>query len=569
MLQATPTTWRLFLDAGWRGSPSVTMLSGGEPLPRNLADELQVGGGALWNLYGPTETTIYSTGGKVEPGAGLVPIGGPFAETQLYILDNALQPVPVGVPGELYIGGVGLARGYRGRPSLTAERFLPDPFGGDGGRLYRSGDLARYRPDGQLECLGRVDQQVKVRGYRIEPGEVEAGLRRHEAVQEAVVVAREDVPGDRRLVAYVVAPEAPTASELWAWLKDRLPEYMVPSAFVTLDALPLTPSGKVDRQALPAPEEAGQSPVGEYVPPRGPVEEALAVLWASVLGVEKVGAKDNFFLLGGHSLKATQLLSQVRDEFGIELPLRSLFEAPTVAGLARRLDEAMRDGKGPQAPPLNDHAVVPAQLDRHSDEGLERSRSSSPEEMIMSTVSDPDQFARLSTSEKRALVARLLQERTAAPFASPAPVRAPPCGGTVPPDARRDRRGGRGGADSLTPNSRRAADKVASRLRALGVGPDALVGLCLNRSVDLLPALLGVLKSGAAYVPLDPSYPAERLEFMAADAGLVALVTERDLRGASLAAPLPRSCWRTCGRRPRAPRRRAGRKKWVRRTWRT
>ncbi len=353
VMQATPATWRLLLGAGWSGDAGLKILCGGEAMARDLAEELLSRSGSLWNMYGPTETTVWSSLSRVESGSGAVPIGRPVAQTQLYVLDSRLRPVPVGVTGELYIGGAGLARGYRNRSGLTSERFLPDPFGGQqGGRIYRTGDLARYRPDGQLECLGRVDHQVKIRGYRIEPGEIEQALRKHPEVREAVVLAREDTPGDRRLVAYVVTASEILTADLWAWLKERLPEYMVPGVFVVLDVLPLTPSGKVDRQALPAPELIGHAPGVEHVAPRGPVEEALAGIWGAVLGADRVGAEDNFFLLGGHSLKATQLLSRVRDSFGVELPLRSLFEAPTVAGLARRLEEAMQAGPGLQAPPL-------------------------------------------------------------------------------------------------------------------------------------------------------------------------------------------------------------------------
>ncbi len=534
VLQATPTTWRLFLDAGWKGSPGITMLSGGEPLPRDLADELRAHGGTLWNLYGPTETTIYSTGGKVEPGTGLVPIGGPVAQTQLYILDAALQPVPMGMPGELYIGGEGLARGYCNRPALTAEKFIADPFSGQpGARIYRSGDLARFRPDGQLECLGRIDNQVKIRGYRIEPGEIEEALRKHPEVNEAVVLAREDTPGDRRLVAYIVTPSAVPVAELWAWLKERLPEYMVPGSFVTLDALPLTPSGKVDRQALPAPEQAGLVPVAEYVPPRGLVEETLAWIWSTVLGAERVGAEDNFFLLGGHSLKATQLLAQVRDSFGVELPLRSLFEAPTVAGLARRLEEAMKAAPRIDELPKNDIAEISsADLDRPSDEGLTRGRSSSEPEMMMSTVTDFDHFAGMTTAEKRAMLARLIQERGERSVTPPS---APRCAHHLfEAQARRVPASvaivaSEGQLTYAQLDER--ANRIAHRLRELGVGPDVLVGLCVERSLDLVAAFLGVLKAGGAYVPLDPNYPAERLSYMAQDAGLGVLLTSVSTRG--------------------------------------
>ncbi len=315
------------------------------------------------NAYGPTEATVCAT---IMDCTGFIrgvasqppPIGKPIDNTQIYILDQYLQPVPIGVPGELYIAGVGLARGYLHRPELTAERFIAHPFSAvPGARLYRTGDLARYLPDGNLangnlEFLGRLDHQVKIRGFRIECGEVEAALLAHPAVAQAVVVAREEAPGERRLVAYLVATgEAPTASELRAHLRRSLPEFMVPQAFVPLAALPLTANGKVDRQALPAPGRARPELEADFVAPRTPAEELLAGIWATVLGVERVGVYDHFFELGGHSLLATQVVSRVRDAFGVELALRTLFATPTVVGLAEELKAALAAGAEP-APPL-------------------------------------------------------------------------------------------------------------------------------------------------------------------------------------------------------------------------
>jgi acyl-coenzyme A synthetase/AMP-(fatty) acid ligase/acyl carrier protein len=307
-----------------------------EPIRRWFA---AMPGCVLVNQYGPSETHVVSA--RVlegEPGGWpLLPsIGAPVANTRLYVLDPRLEPAPVGVPGELLLGGDAVARGYLARPGLTAERFVPDPFSTEGGaRLYRTGDRARWLAGGEVEYLGRTDEQVKVRGFRIEPGEVEAVLSQHPEVREAVVVVREVAPGDRRLVAYVVAEEVGPA-ELRAHLKGRLPEYMVPGAVVVLEALPLTPSGKVARRALPAPEYAAAETA--HVAPRTPTEEVLAGIWAEVLRLERVGVHDSFFELGGHSLLATRVVSQVRVVFAVELPLRALFETPTVAGLAPQVE---------------------------------------------------------------------------------------------------------------------------------------------------------------------------------------------------------------------------------------
>ncbi len=321
------------------------LLVGGEAMDAGRVREFLLGGGGperLLNAYGPTENTTFTTWqlvAEVEEGAHTVSIGRPIANTEVYILDGRLRPAPVGIVGELYAGGDGLARCYSNRPELTAERFVPHPYSKEPGtRLYRTGDLARFLPGGEIEFIGRVDNQVKVRGFRIEPGEVEAALHGHPAVAEAVVVAREEAGGwGRRLVAYVVGKEGAgqlTPAELREHLGRRLPEYMIPSAFAFLTELPLTPSGKVDRRALPEPEAAGAALGTEYVAPRTTTEEVLAGIWSEVLSVERVGVTDNFFDLGGHSLLATQLLSRVREAFGVEVPLRSVFGKPTVEGMA-------------------------------------------------------------------------------------------------------------------------------------------------------------------------------------------------------------------------------------------
>jgi amino acid adenylation domain-containing protein len=312
-------------------------------------------GAPVYNHYGPSETHVVTSlalAGDPAEWPLLPTIGTPIANTQCYVLDASLRPVPVGIPGELYLGGDNVARGYLGRPALTAERFVPDPFAAKpGARVYRTGDRARWLADGTIEFLGRTDEQVKIRGFRIEPGEVEAVLARHPAVREAVVVVREDAPGDRRLVAYVTAAEGavPAPAELRAHLKGRLPEYMVPSAVVVLDAIPLTPSGKVARRALPAP--SGPASGAEYVAPRTTTEEVVAEIYADVLRVERVGVEESFFDLGGHSLLATRVVSRIRDVLGVELPLRALFERPTVADAAAAV-EALRRADAPVPPPV-------------------------------------------------------------------------------------------------------------------------------------------------------------------------------------------------------------------------
>jgi amino acid adenylation domain-containing protein len=289
----------------------------------------------VFDLYGPSEDTTYSTY-ALRKSAGPATIGRPITNSQIYLLDRDRQPVPLGVPGELHIGGDGLARGYLDRAELTSEKFTPDPFSNrPGARLYGTGDLARYLPDGNIVFLGRLDQQVKIRGFRIELGEIEAILGHHPQVVEAIVAARENGQGEKRLVAYVVPEQgqAVTLNELRSFLKQKLPDYMVPSTFVFLDVLPLTPNRKVDRKALPEPDDSRPELIDAYVAPSTPIEKALAEMWMQVLCVEKVGIHDNFFELGGHSLLAMQLISRVRNSFGIELSVRSLFDAPTVAGL--------------------------------------------------------------------------------------------------------------------------------------------------------------------------------------------------------------------------------------------
>jgi amino acid adenylation domain-containing protein len=369
VMQATPATWRLLLAAGWCGAPHLKLLCGGEALPLELARALCRYGGELWNMYGPTETTIWSLMQPIHPQDEQIVIGRPIANTTVYVLDQTVQPVPVGVVGELYIGGTGVARGYLNRPGLTAERFIANPFGA--GRLYKTGDLARWLPDGTIEYLGRIDHQVKLRGFRIELGEIEAVLAQYPAVHEAVVIAREDAPGEKRLVAYIIpdketrrpepvlrmpkgdkesGPDALAVSELRSYLQSKLPEYMVPSAFVLLDALPLTPNGKVDRKALPAPQAASVASAALQAP-RTAVEATLVAIWREVLGVA-VGIEENFFAVGGHSLLATQVVARIRRDLAVELSLRTLFATPTVAGLAGEVARLQASHQAAVRPPL-------------------------------------------------------------------------------------------------------------------------------------------------------------------------------------------------------------------------
>ena len=386
-MQATPSTWRLLLDAGWLGAEKFKILCGGEALSRNLAARLREHG-QLWNLYGPTETTIWSAICAVEPGEIAVPIGRPIANTQIYILDSHLQPVPIGVHGELYIGGHGLARGYLNRPELMAEKFVDSPFSDKpGSRLYKTGDIARYLVDGNIEFLARIDNQVKIRGHRIEVGEIEATLNQHPSVKESVVIAslfppprrgrtkvgvihstnslREQAPpslpspvegegvseSDRNLIAYLVSDtEKPLATELRSFLNQKLPDFMIPSLFVFLDSVPLTPNGKIDRNALPAPD--GERPQLDQgvIEPRTEIEELVAQVWREVLKLDKIGVYDNFFDLGGHSLLATRVVARLRNNFNIDLPLGKLFELPTVTALAEHVDCRRRNQSGVSIP---------------------------------------------------------------------------------------------------------------------------------------------------------------------------------------------------------------------------
>lgn len=338
IMQATPTLWHALVTSEPEKLRGLRVLVGGEALPSGLLQALQDLHCSVTNLYGPTETTIWSAAAFLEEGLkGVPPIGKPIWNTQVYVLDNGLQPVPPGVVGELYIAGTGLARGYFHRPDLTAERFVADPYGPPGTRMYRTGDQARWRADGSLDYIGRADHQIKIRGFRIELGEIDAVLANHPHIEQAAVVVREDQPGDKRLAAYVVADAPIDTAELRRYVGASLPDYMVPAAFVEMDELPLTPNGKLDRKALPAPDFS--TSVSDRAP-RTPQEEILCDLFAEVLGLARVGIDDSFFELGGHSLLVARLMSRIREVMGAELGIAKLFDEPTVAGLAAHLDLA-------------------------------------------------------------------------------------------------------------------------------------------------------------------------------------------------------------------------------------
>lgn len=341
-LQSTPSLARM-LAMDERSLAALgklkKLLLGGEALPASLVSQIRGAfGGDLYNMYGPTETTIWSTTHRIVEDSNTIPIGRPIANTQVYVVDSGLQPVPAGEPGDLFIGGDSVVRGYWNRPELTAERFLPDPFR-PGNRIYRTGDVARFRPDGDLEFLGRSDFQVKLRGFRIELGEIETLLEQQPAIHQAVVVAREDKPGDKRLVAYVVCRtgEITTASSLRAAIEAKLPEYMVPSHFVFLESMPLTANGKIDRNALPAPSQHADTTEPSQEQPRNEIERVIAQVWKETLGVERISLTDNFFDLGAHSLMVAEVHVQMQQILDRQISLVDLFQFPTVSSLANHL----------------------------------------------------------------------------------------------------------------------------------------------------------------------------------------------------------------------------------------
>jgi amino acid adenylation domain-containing protein len=340
VMQATPGTWRMLLAAGWEGTKNLKILCGGEALPRDLADALLARCGSLWNMYGPTETTIWSSMHETGPDEqAVVTIGRPIRNTRMYVLDDRRRLVPIGVPGQLWIAGSGVANGYRNRPDLTAERFVDDPFvdnSSAAGRMYRTGDLARFHADGTLEFIGRADHQVKVRGYRVETGEIESALLEHASLRDAVVTIRADDRGEAGLIAYVVPHDAaPEAAELREHLARSLPAYMIPSTFIALDALPLASTGKIDRAALPPPDPFLQADAA--VEPRDELEARLARIWSDVLDRDAIGVFERFFDAGGHSLKATRALFRMHKELALDVTLIDMFRNPTVAGFAAML----------------------------------------------------------------------------------------------------------------------------------------------------------------------------------------------------------------------------------------
>ncbi len=347
VMQATPATWRLLLATGWQGDPQLKIICGGEAMTRNLADRLLERCASLWNMYGPTETTVYSAIYQVQPGTEAIPIGHPVANTQIYMItgqcrrkeDPLIQAVP-GQQGEVYIGGDGLARGYLNQPEMTAERFIPDPFSSKpGARLYKTGDLARLLPDGNIQYMGRADHQVKIRGYRIELGDIDAALSQYPDVLEAAVIVREDSAGEKRLVAYIVSKTNTNLGfKLRGYLKEKLPEYMVPATFVMMDSMPLTPNGKIDRRALPAPSQERPPLEQVFVAPRNPTEQKLVQIWSQILDIQSIGIHDNFFDLGGHSLFVAKMVFQLEEVFQVKLPLSRFFESPTIDGIARFID---------------------------------------------------------------------------------------------------------------------------------------------------------------------------------------------------------------------------------------
>ena len=356
LFQATPVTFRALVSTGWTGKKDLKILVGGEAFMKDLGRSLLNLCSELWNCYGPTETTIWSTVKKVTAedvdGEGVISIGRPIANTELYVLNSAFIPQPVGVPGELYIGGAGVSEGYLNLPELSAEKFIRDPFSnGQGVKLYRTGDLVRYLKNGELQFLNRVDSQVKIRGFRIELGEIETILSGHPGIRENVVMVREIKPGEKTLVCYFLREEAERVkmADLRNFIAARLPDYMVPSIFIEMEKFPLTENKKVDKKLLPLPELKATSISESYIPPVTPTQKKLARIWESTLKIEKIGLRDDFFEAGGHSMIAASMINKIEKEFGPRLPLSALFEKSTIEGLSELIDTTIESGfKRPQ-----------------------------------------------------------------------------------------------------------------------------------------------------------------------------------------------------------------------------
>jgi amino acid adenylation domain-containing protein len=361
VMQATPATWAMMIELGWSGEPRLKTISGGEALTRSLANKLLERSAGLWNGYGPSETTIYSMIHRVGGGDGPVPIGRPLANTVIHILDRRHELVPVGVVGELYIGGEGVARGYLNRPELTSERFVANPFATNmGGQLYCTGDLARRRADGQVDYLGRADDQLKINGVRVEPGEIEAALVNHPEIQRAAVVARDDASGSKTLVAYLVQNgRPPAASTIRSYLRESLPDYMIPSRFAFVASLPLTPSGKVDRASLPPLDTSAALDHEPLVAPRDDIERRLQAIWQEILSTSSIGVHDDFYTIGGHSLLAAKLLARIEGEFNRRIPLTAMFPAPTIESIAARIAGGTMDSKWPATETIQPLGCLP------------------------------------------------------------------------------------------------------------------------------------------------------------------------------------------------------------------
>jgi amino acid adenylation domain-containing protein len=348
IMQATPSTWRIMLDAEWEGTPDLKILCGGEAFPQDLVKELISRSKEVWNMYGPTETTIWSTCYRLEDPEGQVLIGKPIGNTQVYILDQRLRPVPIGVPGELYIGGDGVTLGYLKRPELTSNAFRPNPFNSDArhSTMYKTGDLCRFLPDGNIEYFNRLDNQVKLRGFRIELGEIETHLVANDAVKKAVAVVKEVAPGDTRLAAYIVAEKSENFDEtdIRNHLQKSVPGYMIPQHFIQIDDVPLTPAGKIDRKKLFNEFESGQEAAAEnYIEPSTETEKNVAAIWKEVLKTELISKNANFFNIGGHSLLATRVVTRINREVGVEIKLGELFQHPTIEGLAVEIDRLVNE----------------------------------------------------------------------------------------------------------------------------------------------------------------------------------------------------------------------------------